>query len=36
MFYDWCYVLELSSFQIFSSVIYIVGILFMYVEQISF
>jgi len=36
IFYDWCYVLELSLFQIFSYIFHIVGISFMYVEQISF
>jgi len=35
-FHDSCYVLELSLFQIFCYIIHIVGISFVYVEQISF
>ena len=35
-FHDWCYELELWLFQIFTCVVHIVGILFIYVQQISF
>jgi len=36
IFHDCCFVLELSFFQVFSYIIYIVELSITYVEQISF